>query len=221
MQVFVARPIVFCGLRNLRADWSGLRRRKLLLTSLILLAICAAPYAVRDRWLPWLGAGLVAAEKPQKAEIIVVLGGDLRGARIMVASELIHQGWAPQALISGAGYIYGYHESDLEVDYAVRHGESPDEFVRFPFPATSTRDEARAVVGELRRRHVHKYLVVTSNYHTRRAARIFRDEGPELEPHVVSSGDANFHVENWWRNREGRKILLDEYMKTVGNAVGL
>ena len=168
-----------------------------------------------------MGASLVSAEKPRKADIIVVLGGDLRGARILAASRLIHEGWASQALVSGSGYIYGYHESDLEVDYAVRHGESSDEFVRFPFPANSTREEAHAVVAELRRRHVHTYLVVTSNYHTRRAGRIFRDEGPDLEPHVVSAGDANFPVGSWWHYRESRKTLFDEYLKTAANAVGL
>jgi len=201
----------------LRAD----RHRKLLLTFLTLLALATALFATRNRWLPAMGAALVSAETPQKAEIIVVLGGDLRGARILAASRLIHEGWASQALVSGSGYIYGYHESDLEVDYAVRHGESPDEFVRFPFPANSTREEAHAVVAELRRRHVHKYLVVTSNYHTRRAGRIFRDEGPDLEPHVISSGDANFPVDAWWHYRESRKTLFDEYLKTVANAVGL
>ena len=198
-----------------------MRHRKFLIPFLPVLLVALAFYATREHWLPALGAWLVAAEKPQKAEIIVVLGGDLRGARILAASRLIHEGWAPEALVSGAGYIYGYHESDLAVDYAVRHGESPNAFVRFPYPAFSTREEARAVVGELRRRHVHKYLVVTSNYHTRRAGRIFRDEGPDLEPHVVSAGDANFPVADWWRHRESRKTLLDEYMKTFANAVGL
>jgi len=196
-----------------------LRRRWVLLIALIL--ICGALYAARNRWLPAVGAWLIAAEPPQKAEIIVVLGGDMRGTRIMTAARLIHQGWAPQALISGAGYVYGYHESDLEVDYAVRHGERADEFVKFPFPAVSTRDEARAVIGELRRMHIHKYLVVTSNYHTRRAARTFRREGPDLEPHVVSAGDANFSEQDWWRHRESSKMLLDEYMKNIANVMGL
>ena len=198
-----------------------MRRRKLVLTLLIVLAIAVLGYATGDRWLPWLGEGLIAYEAPQKAELIVVLGGDTRGGRIMAASRLIHEGWAPQALISGAGYVYGYHESDLEVDYAVRHGERADEFVKIPFPAVSTRDEARAVIGELRRMHIHKYLVVTSNYHTRRAARTFRREGPDLEPHVVSAGDANFSEHDWWRHRESSKMLLDEYMKNIANVIGL
>jgi len=198
-----------------------LRRRKLVLTLLIVLAIAVLGYATGDRWLPWLGEGLIAYEAPQKAELIVVLGGDTRGGRIMAASRLIHEGWAPQALISGAGYVYGYHESDLEVDYAMRHGESPAEFIRFPFPALSTREEARAVIDELRRMHIHKILVVTSNFHTRRAARVFRHEAPDLESHVISSGDEMFKLHSWWRNRESRKILLDEYLKTAAYAVGM
>ena len=198
-----------------------MRRSKLLYTFLFLIALTGVLYAVRASWLPWLAAELVAAEPPQKTEIIVVLGGDLRGARILAAAALIHAGWAPQALVSGAGYIYGYHESDMEVDYAVRHGESLDEFIKFPYPATSTREEAHAVVAELRRMHVHKYLVVTSNFHTRRAGRIFREEGPELEPHVVSAGDERLHLDHWWRDREERKTLLDEYLKTAAYAVGL
>jgi len=69
----------------LRAD----RHRKLLLTFLTLLALATALFATRNRWLPAMGAALVSAETPQKAEIIVVLGGAIAVGHPLGASGAI------------------------------------------------------------------------------------------------------------------------------------
>ena len=69
----------------------------------------------------------------------------------------------------------------------MKHGYDERYFVRLRYPALSTKDEARAVIPELRRRHVKRYILVTSEFHTERAGRIFRAAGPDLELHVVAS----------------------------------
>lgn len=165
----------------------------------------------------WLGAILVNSGPPQKADIVVVIGGDLFGNRILKAAELVREGYAPKALVSGAGTIYGRHESDLAIDFAVAHGYPRDEFIPFRYPALSTKDEAIADIAEMRKLGVHKYLLVTSVWHTARAGRIFRREGPGLEEHTVAAPDPEWHDGKWWEDREGRKLWFMEAVKTVAD----
>lgn len=163
-----------------------------------------------------LGEMLVDTQPPFQADMIVVIGGDWYGNRILKGAELARQGFAPYVLVSGAGYFYGRYECDLAVPFAVQHGYDEKYFVKLLYPASSTLDEARAVVPELRRRNVKRYILVTSEFHTARAGRIFRHTAPDLEMHVVASQDT-LHWNNWWKEREGRKIFLLEWTKTMMN----
>jgi uncharacterized SAM-binding protein YcdF (DUF218 family) len=172
-------------------------------------------------WLAALGGYLVRSDPPAHADMIVVLGGDFFGNRILKAGELVRQGFASQALVSGTGDVYGLYEPDLEIAFAVRHGYPKSYFVSFPIEARSTQTEADQVVSELRQRHMRQIDIVTSNYHTRRAGRIFRSKAPDLEIHMIAAPDRDFTPDGWWKTREGQKVFLDEWMKTVARWFGL
>lgn len=150
-----------------------------------------------------------------------MIGGDREGRRILKAAELARQGYAPKVLVSGVGSMFGHHESELEIDYAVNQGYPRDMFVAFRYPALSTSDEAHADIAELRILGVHSYLLVTSVWHTARASRIFRQEGKDLEMHPVPAPDPVWHNGLWWKNREGRKIWFEETLKTVAGYFGI
>ena len=64
-------------------------------------------------------------------------------------------------------------------------------------------------------------LLVTSDYHTRRAGKIFRHQAPDMTFDVVSAPDEYFTTDGWWHDREGRKTFLIEWMKTVAEWFGL
>jgi hypothetical protein len=89
----------------------------------------------------------------------------------------------------------------------------------------STREESFLLLDELRRRQVRSLILVTSDFHTARAARTFRAAeralGCRLEMRVVAAPDRYFQAGSWWRNREGRKIALGEWEKTIANALGM
>jgi uncharacterized SAM-binding protein YcdF (DUF218 family) len=172
-------------------------------------------------WFTWLGEYLVVDQPPFPADMIVVLGGDLRGTRILKAADLCWQGYAPHVMVSGAGSLYGQHESDLAIHWAVMHGYREDLFLPFRFSATSTRDEVQAVVRELRVLHVKRVILVTSSFHTRRAALIFHQTAPDLPFRVVASPDRYFTPDAWWKNREGEKTMLLECSKTFANWIGM
>jgi len=190
-----------------------------------LLLVALAAYFTRDLWLGALGRALVEDDGPSKADAVVVLGGDSWGMRLETAARLVRAGYAPVVLISGAPAAYGANEADLAVPYIVRHGYPAEWFVALRNQAMSTREESFLLLRELRLRQVHSVILVTSDFHTARAARTFRAAAralvSPLEVRVVAAPDRYFHAGSWWQNREGRKVVLSEWEKTVANALGM
>ena len=193
------------------------------------LLVCAAAllillFLTRFWWLSALGQALIHDEGPGKADIAVVLAGDLYGHRVLRAAELIRQGYVPSALVSGPVELYGHPESEYAIAYAAQMGYPAAAFISFPHSALSTRTEARVVMEELKRRNIKSFLLVTSDYHTARAGRIFRAQetamggGPEIR--VVAAPDESFRADSWWRQREAQKITFMEWLKTIATALG-
>jgi uncharacterized SAM-binding protein YcdF (DUF218 family) len=172
-------------------------------------------------WLTALGRSLIRAEDPSKADLAVVLGGDFYGHRVLRAAELVRQGWAPLVLISGPACCYGIHESDLALPFAVGHGYPESSFVKFGHPGTHTREEIGYLLPELRRRGVRRILLVTSDYHTGRAGRIFRRLAPDIAVSTIAARDEFFRPESWWKSRNGLKMFYMEWSKTLGTEIGL
>ena len=196
----------------------GARRRWIWLTGAVLLALVLS----RNVWLGALGGLLVNAEPPQKSDLIVVLAGDQFGRRIVFGAELVRQGYASQVLVSGPPNLYGFHEHELAIPFAVKRGYPEGIFIGFPVEgANNTEEEARRILPELRRRGVKRALVVTSDYHTRRASRVYRRQGRDIEVHVVAAPDAVFRADRWWMSREGRKVFFLEFVKLVTSVFGI
>jgi uncharacterized SAM-binding protein YcdF (DUF218 family) len=202
------------------------RRRKVALWfagALLVLAFTA--YLTRPLWLSALGRALVKDESPFKADAVVVLGGDAWGSRLETAAGLVRAGYAPLVLISGAPAAYGTNEADLAIPYIVRQGFPAEWFVPLRNQAMSTREESFLLLDELRRRQVRSLILVTSDFHTARASRIFRAAaravGYNLQMCMVAAPDRYFHAASWWRSREGRKVALGEWEKTLANALGM
>jgi uncharacterized SAM-binding protein YcdF (DUF218 family) len=200
----------------------GFFRLKLLAACLVL---AAAAILSRSLWLPELGYALVHDDGPAKADIAVVLAGDYLGHRIEKAAGLIRAGYVPAALISGPPGFYGEHESDYAIAYAVRQGFPAEWFIALPHSALSTQEEARVVLAELRRRNVRSFLLVTSDYHSARARRIFlaaeRAMGGGPAMRTVTAPGEFFRPDSWWRNREGQKTAFFEWTKTLATALGI
>ena len=172
-------------------------------------------------WLAALGRVLVRDDGPAHAEMAVVLAGDFTGNRILRAAQLVQQGYVPKVLVSGPDGLYGHYECDLAIPFAVAHGYPQAWFIRAPHEALSTRAEAAAILPDLRRLGVHRFLLVTSTYHTARAARIFRAAGPDFDMRTVAAPDKYFSPASWWRNREGQKLFFMEWSKTFAGLVGM
>ena len=197
------------------------RRRSLGINLAILAAVLVILALTHSLWMGWMGEFLVDAASPARADLIVVLAGDPYGNRILKAAELVKQGYAPKVLVSGPAGFYGLYESDLAIPFAVKHGFPSTWFVAFPHEAHSTDEEARVILPELQKRNAHRVLVVTSDFHTRRALHILHARWPDIELRMVAAPDEFFSAYGWWHTREGRKTFFLECTKTLASMVGM
>jgi uncharacterized SAM-binding protein YcdF (DUF218 family) len=195
-------------------------RRRILQAAGVCTLLAAAGVVTHGWWLAALGGFLVRAEPPGRAELAVVLAGDWWGNRILKAADLVRQGYVPRALVSGPDGAYGYHECDLAIPFALRRGYPEHWFLHLHHHGYSTREEAQAVLPELRRRGIRSVLIVTSDYHTRRAGALYRSLAPDLQIRVVAAPDVFFRADAWWKTRQGRKQWFFEALKTVTGWLG-
>ena len=191
--------------------------RRLLMTLLLASAV-ALLYVSGPYYLPAVGSFLIKTDPLEEAEIVVVLAGDGSGHRIMKAVELVEQGYAPLVLVDGPLRHYDFSEAALAIEFAARRGAAREILEAFPIMASSTQSEAEMVDQELRRRGIRKALVVTSDFHTRRARNLFRKRTSGLVAYrVVAARYPGFHLESWWRSRFGLKVVFLEYIKTAAS----
>jgi len=186
-----------------------------------LAAVAIGLYFASPLFLTWMGAYLVRTDKPAPADAVVVLAGDFTGARVLTGANLVKQGLAPKALVSGPDEVYGMFECEPAIAFAVGHGYPQTYFVRAPNRARSTREEVASLLPYLHQMGIHRVDLVTSNFHTRRAGKIFRAMAPDLETHVVGASDLYFQPDTWWHTREGRKTFFYEAVKTVTGWFGI
>jgi uncharacterized SAM-binding protein YcdF (DUF218 family) len=188
---------------------------------LALALLFGAVWFGRDGILVWAGSYLVEVQEPQKADLIVVLGGDATGFRVLKGCQLLERGYANQVWMSGSMSMYGKAESELAAEFAATRGCAADKITPLKMPVDSTRDEARQIGKMMREKGIHKYLLVTSNYHTRRSGNVFRQESPDIDAIVIAADDNDFPVDSWWKQRHSRKTAFYEWIKTVSYWVGL
>ncbi|MCX6597739.1 MAG: YdcF family protein [Acidobacteria bacterium] len=167
------------------------------------------------------GAFLVEAQPPQKADVAIVLGGDYGGRRILLACELLRQGLVPKVWVSGPIVLYGEHEDGFAIRWAARQGCPVERMEGFPHELDNTKQEAEYFGRVMAERGVHSYLLVTSNFHTRRAGGLFRKAVPGIAMTVVAAPHDRFLPERWWHSRESAKVFFFEWVKTLTSLVGI
>lgn len=190
---------------------------KLLAVAGLLVAIVLT----HSMWLGWLGDFLTVEQEPVRADLIVVLAGDSYGHRILKGAELVKRGFAPLVLVSGPPGYYDLHENELAIPFAVRRGYPAEYFIPLPNEAHSTKEEAGALLPELERRGARRVIVVTSDFHSRRALRTLRARWTGIDIRMVPASDEFFTPHGWWHSREGRKTFLLEWTKTFASLVGM
>jgi uncharacterized SAM-binding protein YcdF (DUF218 family) len=169
-----------------------------------------------------LGAALITDDPLHPADAILVLAGDSReGDRVQHAVGLFKRGLAPLLVLSGTPMGFRTHEADVMRRHAEFLGVPSNRILTVKQNTDSTKEEAGVVVSILKRRGLKNVILVTANYHTGRAKRIFeRAAGPD-GPHFLASpvDDGLFEPEGWWMRRRYAKTFVYEAIKTVWTAI--
>jgi len=152
---------------------------------------------------------------PEHADVIVVLGGGNNDLRYWNGVRLMNEGWAPRLLLDvfAKGQTFGNMDIDLARDFVVR--TTPGQSTVCPVIINSTYGEAKHIADCLRGTGVKSILVVTSNYHTRRALAILQKRLPQYRISIYAAPDPYFFGQRWWQTREWAKTTLSEWQRYI------
>jgi uncharacterized SAM-binding protein YcdF (DUF218 family) len=192
--------------------------RRLLWGALVLLAmVLAAPAGLEA-----LGRVLIANDPLHPADAILVLSGESReGDRVQHAVDLYKKGLAPLLILSGTPAGFRTHETEIKQRHAEYLGVPRERILAVKHDADSTKEEAEAVVPILKAKGLQEVILVTSNYHTARAKRIFTKAAGPTGPRFLASpaDDGVFDPDGWWTRRRYAKTFVDEAIKTIWSAI--
>jgi uncharacterized SAM-binding protein YcdF (DUF218 family) len=161
---------------------------------------------------------------PPRVNAAIVLQGSIAAEKIRIAGavNLLQRGVADKAVLSVPRESYwgqsippvarSYLERNYGVDLASRF-----EFCELSGGVDSTLQEAEALSSCIRGYHWQSIVIVTSNYHTRRAGMLWRritKPDPNLHVWVEGVADPEFQ-QPWWRHRQSAKVWLLESSKLV------
>jgi len=188
----------------------------ILVNLIVLLGIvvfCTVLYLVRHPIFRFAAESWMVEDPLERADALIVLSDDnFYGDRATRAAELFREGKAPVIVASGRRLRPNAGIAELMEHDLVERGVPKDKILRFPQDADSTKEEAQALVKLAKSKKWRKVIVVTSNYHTRRARYIFRKVFPQdIETRVASARDGDFDPQLWWEKRKSIKELIREF----------
>jgi uncharacterized SAM-binding protein YcdF (DUF218 family) len=191
-----------------------------LVVLIFVLVLCSLIYFARHPIMRFAAESWVVDEPAPHADAIVVLSDDnFYADRVTHASELFRQGIAPEVVASGRKLRPNAGISELMEHDLLERGVPKEKILPFAQDADDTRDEAEALTRLALDRRWKSLVIVTSNYHTRRARYIFRRVFPPgITISVASARDGDFDPERWWEKRKSIKLFMTELM---GMAVAL
>lgn len=190
------------------------------------LVLCAVLYLFRHPILEAAGRFLVVDDPPTKADAIVVLSGSFPD-RILEAVALYKDGFAPKLVLCREPdnpaldrlRELGVHLSrgaELNREVAERLGVPSSAIEVVDRSAKSTFGEARQVLRHAYDHGYHSILLVTSAYHTRRAAWIYRYvAGDSIRIIARPAREDSFRPNGWWDDRASTRRVLVEYEKLL------
>lgn len=176
--------------------------------------------SVHEAVLQAAGDFLAVEDPLHRADAIIAISGDGQ-ERVRAASELLRRGLGRWLILSG-GPGGGSGSARQLLDYAYEVGV-PDDRILVDDGATSTTGNARGSADLMRRKGLRSAILVTSPYHMRRSAVIFRayfrPQGLTVSAYPVR--DSFFQVQGWWRRAQDRGRVIREYEKLFAFLIGV
>jgi uncharacterized SAM-binding protein YcdF (DUF218 family) len=166
------------------------------------------------------GEFLWVREELAAADVIYVLGGDYE-RRIPLAAKLYHRGIAPKIVIprENMGPDLGEREHFTDVSLRLLQEAGVPSAALFDWKVGSgvgsTADEMKALALYVKLfPAVRRIIIVTSDYHTRRAlytANRLLPAGASAQ--VAGAENGRWRMELWWMSGVGKEAVFEEYKK--------
>ncbi len=158
---------------------------------------------------------LLVVNAPQPSDVILVLAGETN-RRPTHALELLGQGYAGRIVLDVPAAARIFDSTELQLAEKYIQGLPQAAAIRIcPITGLSTRDEARDVEKCLTAADGNRILIVTSEFHTRRALSIFRHEVEGKTFSVAATRDETQFGTRWWTHRQWAKTCLDEWERLL------
>ena len=157
----------------------------------------------------------LVVDAPLPSDVIVVLAGE-NDRRPRRALELLQQGFGKRVVIDvpADSTIYTFTQLDLAQKYVQSLPQAAVVSV-CPIVGLSTKAETEDVEKCLTRMNAGTVLIVTSEFHTRRALSIFRRELPRRTFSVAAAYDSAQFGTHWWTHRQWAKTVVDEWLRLL------
>jgi len=188
-----------------------------LILLLCIVIFCFVLYLVRRPILRLAAESWIIEDPLDRADAIIVLGDDnFYADRATRGAQLFREGKASLIVASGRRLRPSAGLAELMEHDLIERGVPREKIVRFVHDADGTLEEARALARLVRERRWRSVIVVSSNFHTRRARYIFRRVFPQgVEVRIASARDGDFDPEHWWEKRKSIKELMWEFAGMV------
>lgn len=152
-------------------------------------------------------------DQAEKSDVILVLAGETeyRPAR---ALWLRDQGYASRVVFDVPADARIYDSTALELAQKwIAEQAQANTLTLCPIHGLSTKAESLDAAECLRKLGAHSVLLVTSDFHTRRALSIFRKEDRQHVFSVAAAYDPTQFGVQWWRQRQWAKTNFDEWLR--------
>ncbi|VBB05354.1 Hypothetical protein LUCI_0563 [Lucifera butyrica] len=191
------------------------QRLKLLPAAIFLILI--AFYLLPDAG-SWLAVNPSGSTVSQKYDVIILLCGE-RDGRIETALTAYQENLAPQIIVSGGPiYVSGKSEAYFVGQILVKLGV-PQKAILIEPNSASTWENALFSKKLMINKGFHSALVVTSDYHMRRACAIFRFVFHQAGFRVgyLPAPSDRFNPYQWWTSQSSIVLVIKEYAKMIYN----
>ena len=162
-----------------------------------------------------IAGSFLVVDAPRPSDVILVLAGETE-RRPERALQLLAQGYGRRVVLDVPtnSKLYEFTQIQLAQKYVEDLPQRASISV-CPIDGLSTKDESKDAQKCLARQGGHSVLIVTSDYHTRRALSVFRREVPEQEYAVAAARNPEQFGARWWAHRQWAKTLVDEWLRLI------
>jgi hypothetical protein len=178
------------------------------------LALCVIALLVFG--LRHAGPALVV-NQPQRSDVILILAGDSNDLRFRRGLELMRAGYAGTMLVDARSdaVAFGRPVTELMEDFIRRSAIDPVVAVCRVTGDSTLLELRSAYDGCIQHAARHSVLLVTSDYHTRRALSIARKTFPQYTWSAAAANSGLLSNPHWWKTREIAKNVFLEWQKLL------